>query len=172
MPTWARGSLYTASAPIDVGDETWLYFTGTAERHGWVGAGVDTKEWRDALAGRGGFMRIGLAKWPKDRLIGYRARLRERIELLANERGAGPGKLVLNADVRTGGRLRVALLNGAGEVIPGYGMEESDALIGDQRLTTVRWQGKDQLPELPAGQPLLARIELEDATLFAFAFSA
>lgn len=172
MPAWARGALYTASTPIDVGDETWLYFTGTADRHGWAGMGVDNKAWRDARGGRGGFAQIGLLKWPKDRLLGYRARLRERIELLPQARtlGAGnAGKLLLNAEVH--GALRVALIDADGEEWPGYSAEEMDVLSGDLRAATVRWRGKEQLPAPSAGQQVVARIEMEDATLFAFSFS-
>ncbi|MFH1566746.1 MAG: hypothetical protein ABIL09_02015, partial [Gemmatimonadota bacterium] len=80
-PAWARGALYTASSPVHVGDETWLYFTGTRDYHGWAGAGVDGKQWRARLAEEGGFARIGLLKWPRDRIAGYRALHREIITL-------------------------------------------------------------------------------------------
>ena len=168
MPVWARGALYTASNPIDVGDETWLYFTGTADRHGWAGAGVDNKAWRAARAGRGGFAQIGLLKWPKDRLLGYRARLRERIELLPQTRGVEAGKLLLNAEVH--GALRVSLIDAEGKALPGYGAEDMDVLNGDLRAVPVRWRGSEQLPSPAAGQQVAARIEMEDATLFAFSF--
>ena len=69
-PTWARGALVTASSSLDVGDESWLYFTGVLDRHGWCGNGVDYGQWIKTLDDQQGFAKIGLLKWPRDRLIG------------------------------------------------------------------------------------------------------
>ena len=58
---WAHGALYTASSPIHVGDETWLYFTGSLDRHGWCGRDITYKEWAATVSEQGGWARIGLA---------------------------------------------------------------------------------------------------------------
>ena len=171
-PEWARGALYTASNPLSVGDETWLYFSGTQDRHGWGGVGVTDREWRSSLVGSGGFARIGLAKWRRDRIMGYEASLSEFIDLSAGRTGEGEsgGWLALNAATRPGGAIRVALLDGNFEPIAGYGLEECDVLTGDEIEFAVRWRGSPALPAVDADRTLTARVEIDRGTLFAFDF--
>ena len=77
-PEWARGAIYTASAPLEVGDETWMYFSGTEGWHGWYGEGVKSDEWREKKQ----LSSIGLARWKRNRILGYRSELRDTIELI------------------------------------------------------------------------------------------
>ena len=95
-PEWAHGAMYTAASALDVGEETWLYFCGTLDGHGWCGAEVDYMEWIKTLAQRKGFAKIGLAKWKKNRLIGCKANYPERITLRPQILDRQPGRLVLN----------------------------------------------------------------------------
>jgi hypothetical protein len=156
-----------------VGDETWLYFSGTQDRHGWCGAGVDAREWRSSLVGSGGFARIGLAKWRRDRIMGYEASLRERVDLSAGPAGEDErGGLTLNAAIRPGGAIRVALLDGSFEPIAGYGLEDCDVLTGDEIDFSVRWRGRPELPAVDTADTLTARVEIDRGTLFAFDFLA
>lgn len=170
-PEWARGALYTASSPIDVGDETWLYFTGTRDRHGWCGHGVDYTAYTKAAAKEGGFARIGLARWPRERIMGYQALLPERLELAPRRAENGEARLILNAVARPGGHIRVGLAGSDRQPLPGYGLEDCDPIAGDHLEAQVRWQGRSQLPALAPGQELIAQVELRDATLYAFDFS-
>ena len=171
-PEWARGALYTASSPLAVGDETWLYFTGTRDRHGWCGVGVDAREWRSAMAGRGGFARIGVARWKRDRIMGYEAAVRECILLQARPAsGDERARLALNAVIRPGGAIRVALLDGSFEPLAGYGTADCDALSGDQLEAEVSWRGSRELPRIGEDETLTARVEIDGGTLFAFDFA-
>jgi len=169
-PPWARGALYTAASPIDVGDETWLYFTGTLDQHGWCGYGVDTGERRRTLQDRGGFARIGLARWPKGRVIGYQAVLAERLQLSPRVDAGDRSRLILNVVTRPGGRLRVALLDPEQKPLPGCSFEDCDPIAGDHLEAPVRWQGKSAWPDVSDGRSLTAEIEITDATLYAFDF--
>jgi len=165
-PEWARGGLYTASSPLEVGEETWLYFCGTVDRHGWCGVDVDYSAWSRAAHERRGFAKIGLARWVTHRIIGAQADLVERLALSA--RPAAEGRLALNAVTRPDGRIRVRLVGAAdGKTIPGYGYEDCEPLAGDIRDRAVRWTGREALPPAPA----LAEIEIERGTLYAFDFA-
>ena len=164
MPDWASGALYTAASPIEVGDETWLYFSGTRDRHGWAGADVDGEAFRRA----DGLARIGLARWPRGRLMGYESRLRGLIRLEPRPDG-DTVRFVLNAVVRPGGRVRAELLDDARQPLPGFALDDCTPLIGDQPAAEVRWRGGRASPDRP---PSWARVELAGATLYGFAFTA
>jgi len=170
MPDWARGCLYSASSPIDVGDETWLYFTGDVHRHAWF---LDY-QWKvdpklKAMVDPGGFARIGLAKWPKDRLLGYHAPLLERLELVP--RAGAANRLVLNIVTRPDGVVRVALVNRRdGKPLEGFDFEDSLPICGDQREAVVRWRGRDSWPAITEGPPPAAQVEVTKGTVYAFDF--
>ena len=171
-PRWARGGLYTAASPIHVGDETWLYFTGTQDYHGWCGQGVDTRTWRDGVRETGGFARIGLLKWRRDRVMGYEADHLENLDL--TPAAAPPGqdaRLVINAATRTHGRVRVGLADAKGQPLPGYGLDDCDPLNGDLQAAPVTWRGSTQLPRIAPDQKVIARLEIQSGTLYAFEFT-
>ncbi len=162
MPEWASGALYTAAYPLEVGDETWLYFTGTADRHGWRGEGVE----RDGVeAGRS---RIGLARWPAGRLMGYESRLRGIVQLEPRQGAKDDNRLCLNLVTRPGGRVRAQLLDDGGQPIPGYAFDDCEPLTGDHLKTDVRWRGKSFGAEQ---RPTAVQLELQGATLYGFEFT-
>lgn len=178
-PPWARGALYTASSPLDVGDETWLYLTGSLDRHGWCGHGVDYGEWRKSVLPQHGWARIGLARWPRNRIIGYRSLLRDLVVLSPSAQRArdgddpaARGQLVLNVAAATGGMVRAQIVDArTHQPIPGYDLEACRPITGDQLAATVQWDGEEQTPRAGDGQSLLAEIELAKATLYAFDFT-
>ena len=165
-PEWARGAIYTAAYPLEVGDETWLYFCGSADRHGWCGDRVDYAEWYKSASIRQGLEKIGLAKWIRNRIIGCQADLIERIWLSA--RKADSSRLALNAVTQPGGRIRVQLMDKAGgNPVMGYGYDDCDPMPGNLRDVPVRWRGKDTLPSTPA----IAEVEITRGTLYAFEYT-
>jgi hypothetical protein len=169
-PEWARGAVYTAASALDVGDETWLYFVGTQERHGWAGSGGDITAMRQGMVGEGGFARIGLAKWPRNRVMGYASALTERMLLSPRVEAGTGGRLVLNAVTRPGGRVRAGLLDDRHQTIPGYGLEECEAIAGDHLEASARWKGEAGLPGVPDGQTITAQVEITRGTIYAFDF--
>jgi len=168
-PAWARGALYTASNPIHVGDETRLYFTGTIDRHGHCGHGIDYAQWVKTLKELRGFARIGLAKWTRDRIMGYRSYLSNRIILTPGTRRVEG--LTLNAVTEPNGCLRAALTYENGEPIPGYGFDQCQPIAGDHLAAPLRWNNISRWPTVPENRSLHVRIELTNATLFAFDFA-
>ena len=163
MPDWAAGALYTAASPIEVGDETWLYFTGTPDRHGWTGEEVDSAAFRRTR----GMARIGLARWPRGRLMGYESRLRGIVRVEPRGHGDGNTRLVLNVAVRPGGRVRAELLDEGHQPMPGCAFGDCKPLTGDHLATEIRWRGG---PPVGEQRPASAQIELEGATLYGLAF--
>lgn len=76
-------------------------------------------------------------------------------------------RLVLNADAA--GQIRVALLNEAGEPLPGFALEDCDPVQEDGTALQVSWHGRRNVRAL-AGRVVQVLFELEDAELFAFQF--
>ena len=168
-PQWARGGIYTAAYAIDVGDETWLYFTGAAHRHGWyLDASWKRRPELLALRDKTGFCKIGVAKWPRNRLMGYHAPLREAITLSPRDERTGDSRFVLNAATQPDGVIRVALLAKAGrEPIEGYTLDDCEPISGNHAEVEVRWKGQSGLP---GAEKLAAEIEITKGTLYAFEF--
>jgi hypothetical protein len=163
--------LYATASSLDVGDETWLYFTGTLDGHGWCGADVNYDEWIKTVSQQKGFAKIGLLRWPKNRLMGYRANHREWINITPQVKTAGESRLTLNVVTEPGGLVRVGLLGKDDrKPIPGYGLEDCEIIEGDHRAVEVRWKGKSTLPARDPNYPLMARIEITRGTFWAFDF--
>jgi hypothetical protein len=168
-PEWARGALCTASSPLDVGDETRLYFTGTLDRHGFCGQGVDYVQWvRTKLKGLGGFAKIGVAKWTRNRIMGYYSYLSNVITLTPID-GRAKG-LSVNVVTQTDGGIRAALTYEDREPIPGYGFEDSEVITGNHLEAPIRWKQNRPWPAIPENRSLNVRIEITNGTLFAFDF--
>ena len=75
------------------------------------------------------------------------------------------GRLTVNA--RVGGDLRAEILDGDGNVIPGYGVQQCNSVRGDSLRHAVTWgTGSDLVPRRKAG--LRVRFHLRDTDLYAF----
>ena len=78
-------------------------------------------------------------------------------------------RLELNLDASALGIARVALLDEAGQVLPGYGLEDCDLLEGNHVAQTVTWRGQPGVAPL-AGRPVRLRFEMRATKLYAFQF--
>ncbi|MGE3819770.1 MAG: hypothetical protein AB7I30_10060 [Isosphaeraceae bacterium] len=79
--------------------------------------------------------------------------------------------LRLNFSSAVSGGVRVAILDPAGEPIPGFSQAEGDEIFGDALDRPVTWTQGANLGEL-AGRPVRLRFTLRDADLYAFRFSS
>lgn len=173
-PAWGRGALYTASTPIHVGDETRLYVTGTIDHHGECGLQKYEDMMRESRS-TGGFSRIGLLTWRRDRLLGYTALWDGILTLKLTPAKGRTLTLALNIDTGEHGHARARLLKQVNwERVPleGYGFDDCELITGDHQRVEVRWKGKQGLPAMPVETPLVAEIELTRATIWAFEFMA
>jgi hypothetical protein len=141
---WDDGQIYTATQPIQVGDELWLYYSGCDQEHG--------VNLRTTDCG------IGLARVHYQRLASLEGTGTILTELLTLP---GP-ELQLNYDGR-GGSIRVELWRDE-KKIPGYEAENC-ALLSENKLDqSVTWAGQTGLPS----GPLQIRFYLQDSALYAF----
>jgi hypothetical protein len=143
----AGAILGVATAPVDVGDASWLYYTAISTGHG---GPLPAKQ-----------ISIGRASW---RLHGYAS-------LNAGPDGGhvvtrpvllGRARLVLNADASRG-RIRVGLTEADGTPIAGYGLQHSVALRTDATRWQVRWENEDSVP---MDRPVRIEMEMRSAALF------
>ncbi|MBI3943353.1 MAG: hypothetical protein HY326_10105 [Chloroflexi bacterium] len=80
-------------------------------------------------------------------------------------------KLVLNYATSAAGSLRVELQDSAGQPLPGYSLEESAELYGDQIAQPAAWQSGTDVSRW-AEQPVRLRFALKDADLYSIQFSS
>ncbi|MEX2566506.1 MAG: hypothetical protein WD431_11230, partial [Cyclobacteriaceae bacterium] len=67
------------------------------------------------------------------------------------------------------GEIRIELLDAEGNKIPGFSMEESQVLIGNEISRKVFWNESSDVSGL-AGKAVKMRIQLKDADIYSFQF--
>ena len=148
---WDDGQLYTARAPVRVGDRLWLYYGACDGQHG-----EPTKLLNCA---------IGLATLRKDGFASLDAGSTPGTLTTLPIAGAA-GLLRVNFTTTAGGRLKAEVLDVEGQVLPGYALADCVPLAGDSVDRAVRWSQHAQLPA--GGGPLRLRFELQNASLYSF----
>ncbi len=161
-PAWTAGGIYTAANVVDAGDEQWLYFGGAQASHAWqLDENWQPDPGRIAAMRGAGRMAVGLARWRRDRLFGFRADPAGELDIDLGE-VEGPSTLLLNYSAESRGSLRVELID-----CPTYSLGEATPLTGDALAASMAWGCETVLPMLP-GRRLTARVHLAEATLFAW----
>ena len=159
---WDCGFFCTQSRALRVGDEVWLYYTGSNYTHG------TPCLYRAEGTGRGTEYTgaIGLAIWDLDRFVSVDAPA-DGGSLTTVPIVFQGDRLEVNARTKPGGTLTVALCDAAGTPLEGY--ERSDPITGDELRHVVAWEGKPDVAPL-ASKPVTIRFDMKSAELFAFAF--
>lgn len=147
--SWDDGMLFTAQAPIVEEETMKLYYGGCDGTHG----GTPT----DWTCG------VGLATARRDGLVSLDAGQAEG-SITTPPLHDMSGALQLNY-AASGGSIRVALLDAAGQPVEGYGLDDCQAMSGDSVAQTVTWGAPSSLPE---GGPYALRFSLQGASLYAF----
>lgn len=158
--SWDSGSLYAGQGLIEVGEEMWLYYSGSPLRH-------QESELENLVrcAQPRAFSRVVL---PRDRFACVTADRPGGWFVTPPLRTSGE-KLHLNLHVRPGGRVRVAVLDSNGRPLARRGWEEAVPMRGDHLDALVRWRnGWSIRPGSDACVRL--KLELVDASVFAFQF--
>jgi len=123
------GMIYTARAPVQMGDELWFYYGG------WVGAHNDPTA----------HAAIGVATLRLDGFCSMRAREQEGWLISRREPFSVP-RVTINARCAEGGYVLAELLDGQGELIPGFDREDCVRFTGDSVRGELTWR----TTELPA----------------------
>ena len=142
-----RGMMQTATAPIIMGNQIYIYYGGEDHRHD-----------------EGGFCEIGLATLPLDRWAGLQT---GRRGLLCTQPFVFSGAALELNTYAVGGEVLTEVLDERGEVIPGFGLDQNEPVVDDQVAARLRWQGNGDLRGLQ-GRKIALRFSLSNATIYAF----
>ena len=168
-PDWMGGSAYTSSCPVEVGDEHWLYFCGDSFTHGWsMDSRWHTLEHRERQFLEHG-MRVGIVRWPKFRLFGFRGDAEGGLALDLGEVTV-PSQLALNYNTTFDGHVRVKLAaddRGKETDIDGRGETDAVPLTGESVAGIAAWKGGTVIEPVP-GKHIHAHLMLESATVYAY----
>ena len=93
-----------------------------------------------------------------------------RGEVLTKPLTFGGAELVLNFATSAAGLVRVEVRGRSGKPLPGFGLRDCDAMVGDHTGRAVTWRGSTDLSAL-AGRPVRLRFVLDDADLYSMQFS-
>lgn len=144
------GSIFgVCNTPVSVGDEMWVYYSGSTGTH--AGGEPDKS------------VAIGRAAWRVDGMVSLTAERTTGVVDTALFRPPGP-RLSVNADVSQG-RLAVEVMDDDGRVMPGYDASSCVPLQGAGVRQYVSWRRKGALPE---GRPLRLRFLLSNGSLFSY----
>lgn len=140
------------NGPVEIGDELWLYYTEANGAH-------PVRPFEKAVS------QIRAAVWRRDGFV----------SLDAGDSGCFTtrpllfdGKsLVINARCAAGGNLRLAILGGDGQPLPGLDLNDCEPIRGDQVRGTVRWGSRSDLSQLQ-GQTIRLRVKMSNCSLYSF----
>lgn len=79
------------------------------------------------------------------------------------------GELVVNYSTSAAGGLRVEIQDESGKPVPGFGLEDSCCLVGDEIERVVKWSGEPDSGVL-AGKPVRLMFVMQEADLYSFRF--
>lgn len=159
---WAANCIYTASNALTVGDEQWLYFCGEPYSHAWYLDSTWTlQEARRLELLDGGFYFIGRARWPRNRLFGFRSDPEGALDLELPAETAGK-RFYLNFRTEGNGSVRVEAPN-----VAGYELEGATPISGDELRLQVPIGRNGRLPS--SGEaPVRVRIHLDRAHVYGY----
>ena len=154
------GSLYMGQGLIRNRDEIWMYYSGSPLRHGITLQDLIKPEnariYSRVVSRLDGFVSADAgseAGWFATPLLTFRGH-----------------HLFLNTRVRKGGEIRIGLLDKHGTAIPDFSTAQCRPISGNGTHVAVQWQGGGNLATL-AGKPLRMRVQMKDASLYAFRFA-
>lgn len=150
------GMIFANPWLIPMGDELWLYYAGTERTHGSDAPGAKTGIFRATMR-RDGFVSLDAGRAPG----GFTTPP-------FTFQGSG---LELNFDGGAGGWAQVEMQDAEGRPLPGRGLGDCDALVGNSIRRRVSWRGSAAVGDT-AGRPVRLRFVLCSARLYAFQFRA
>ncbi len=144
------GAIYTARAPVVVGDRLFFYYGG------WSGPHNDTKS----------KAAIGLATLRLDGFCSLHAGRREGWLVTRREPMRQP-RVAINAVTGKEGQVVAEILDAQGKVLPGFSRAECTPFRGDSVRHTLQWKTADFSPEQRDGDKKI-RFFLKDADLYSY----
>ncbi len=90
-------------------------------------------------------------------------------EMITNPFSFKGKELILNFSTSAAGFIKVEILDEQGSIIPGYELESSKEIIGNEIEKTVLWKGNQELTKLN-GRAIRLRFVMKDADLYSIKF--
>ena len=143
------------AGPLLVGDELWFFYRGSILEHH-RGTGPDIQKG------------MGLATLRRDGFASLSANGTAGGSVTTRPLTIAGGRLSVNADVRTGGSVRVAVLDGEGQPLPGLDAAGCRPVTGSGTAQAVTWEEADLAGAVERGAPVRLRFHVENADLYAF----
>jgi len=178
--SWDCGMVGTVSAgcPLAVGDDWYIYYSGTNWDHHFNIRGMKDK----------GMLRlIGAVRLKRGRLVGYQtgpagsagqesasgsripADWQNRGELLTRPFKMENARLFLNADAASGSVV-VSVLGRDGKVVPGFSSKDAVPVEGDSLRSEILFRNGQSIAQL-RGQEIRLRMLLANASVYGLAFA-
>jgi hypothetical protein len=108
---------------------------------------------------------VGLATIGEDRLVGLDAT--GRGTLLTRPFQLDGRRLLVNANVREGGSVRVGVIDRRGKMLKRFSIDRARPIEDDQPAAVANWKGNPKLSSL-GGDVVQLRFEVERATIYSF----
>jgi len=154
------GSLYMGQGCIRSGTELWMYYSGSPLKHNEVELDVLEKPENRRVYSRCVVRLDGFVSVDAGETEGYFVTPPLRFQ---------GTRLALNVKTEASGSVRVGLLDGKGNPIPGYDMEACVPIRGDHTEYTVSWHEENDLKNLEK-KPVKLAVKMRNASLYAFQF--
>lgn len=155
------GSLYMGQGMIRVKDELWQYYSGSPLRHE---SGGKLENLKRAATGR----RYSRAVSRVDGFVSVDAGGNVGSFMTIPLIYSG-NALKLNFEVRPGGVVRVALLDGAGRPVLGRSLDDCIPLVGNQLDARVNWKNGADVAER-SSKPTRLQVKFKNASIYGFQF--
>ena len=151
---WDSGMVW-AKPPIAVGDDLYIYYTGSNMSHQYQMMNDEKLDKRQ----------IGLGIVPRGRLVGYHAGDHEA-ELLTRPFVLTAPRLFLNADAACG-EVKAAVAHGSGKPIAGLRKSDFIPVTANGLDLRMAWRGQEQLNNL-VGQQIRLRLSVRAGAVYGF----
>ena len=159
---WDSGSLYIGHGMLRVGDQLWQYYSGASMKHNETTLENLTQGKQERF-----FSRIIIQL---DRFVSVAADATGGTFVTPPLQFTGEA-LRINMQVAPGGSVRIGLLDENSQPVPGLGLTDCQPIEGDAIAHTVRWKQGNSVA-MRSGKPTRMQVELKDARLYAFLFTA
>ncbi|OHB55773.1 MAG: hypothetical protein A2Y07_10620 [Planctomycetes bacterium GWF2_50_10] len=157
--TFDSSSLYMGQGILRFKDELWQYYQGSPLKH--------NESELENLVKPGNSMTYSRVT---SRLDGYVSADANDGFFITPKMIFSGNILVLNAVVRPSGSVRVGLIDENGKAVAGHSVEECEVFSGDHVRKMVMWKNDGDV-SMRAGKPTQLKVEIKNASLYAFGFS-
>jgi hypothetical protein len=151
---WDGGTVFTHPGMVELPDGSWAVpYTGYVYPHKYP-------------RGAWGYD-VGLAVWPKGRLVALEAKEEGEFTTVAF---IPPAKTIrINAVTARAGQIVVEACDVHDQPLPGRSFADAVPIVGDQHRSVVEWKGGRNLG-LRQGEPVVLRVRMDRAKLFGLDF--